>query len=54
MPKLDELQDRGDIKEMSTGMELPMLTHSMTAYYGAGPIVKALQGLSAGVKRQII
>ena len=45
MPKLDELQDRGDIKEMSTGMELPMLTHSMTAYYGAGPIVKALQGL---------
>ena len=45
MPKLDELQDSGGIKEMSTGMELPMLTHSMTAYYGAGPIVKALQGL---------
>ena len=44
MPKLDDLQESGNIKEMSTGMELPMLTHSMTAYYGAGPIVKALQG----------
>ena len=28
------------VKEMSTGATLPLLVHSMTAYYGAGPIVK--------------
>ncbi len=43
MPKLDDLLDSEAVKEMSTSMPLPQLTHSMTAYYGAGPIVKALE-----------
>ena len=30
------------ISEMSTGQPLPKTVHSMTAYFGAGPIVKAL------------
>ena len=28
---------------MSTGKNLPKTVHSMTAYFGAGPIVKALE-----------
>jgi hypothetical protein len=43
MPKRDELIDGGTVTEMATGKPLPDLTHSMTAYYGAGPIVKALE-----------
>ena len=31
------------VKEMSTGKSLPKTVHSMTAYFGAGPIVKALE-----------
>ena len=31
------------VVEMSTGKKLPKTVHSMTAYFGAGPIVKALE-----------
>ena len=31
------------VKEMSSGKKLPKTVHSMTAYFGAGPIVRALE-----------
>jgi hypothetical protein len=33
------------VSEISTGQPLPKTVHSMTAYFGAGPIVQALGAL---------
>ena len=41
MPKRDSLLETA--KEISTGRPLPKTVHSATAYFGAGPIVKALE-----------
>ncbi len=45
MPLLKSNPDQmSSIKEMFSGQPLPAkAVHSMTAYYGAGPIVKALE-----------
>ncbi len=43
MPLRDDIMDKGRVKEMDTGAPLPFTVHSMTAYYGAGPIVRALE-----------
>ncbi|ESP04394.1 hypothetical protein LOTGIDRAFT_237364 [Lottia gigantea] len=41
MPKLGELEKLG-ITDMHTGKQLPSSIHSMNAYFGAGPIARAL------------
>lgn len=43
MPKKSHLLQSDSTREMSTGGRLPESVHSMTAYYGAGPIVRALE-----------
>jgi len=42
MHKREELQKEG-VKEMFSGQEFPSTVNSMNAYYGSGPIVKALE-----------
>ena len=44
MPLRKQLMSGDPVKisEMSTGQALPKTVHSMTAYFGAGPIVHAL------------
>jgi len=39
----DQLLTSGEVREMKSGQILPKTVHSMTAYYGAGPIVRALE-----------
>ena len=45
MPLQKQLMGGDPIKvsEISTGQPLPKTVHSMTAYFGAGPIVQALE-----------
>lgn len=40
-----ELLKSGEIVEMDSGKPLPQTVHSMTAYFGAGPIVKVFNNL---------
>jgi len=42
MPQRENLMSEG-VKEMFSGKEFPGAVNSMNAYYGAGPIVKALE-----------
>lgn len=41
-PMRDQLLASGNVREIGGGRLLPKTVHSMTAYYGAGPIVSAL------------
>ena len=45
MPLRKQLMGGDPVKvsEISTGQSLPKTVHSMTAYFGAGPIVQALE-----------
>ena len=45
MPLRKQLMGGDPVKvsEISTGQPLPKTVHSMTAYFGAGPIVQALE-----------
>jgi hypothetical protein len=43
LPLKDELLASGSVHEMFSGRPLPASVHSMTAYFGAAPVVRALE-----------
>ncbi len=38
MPRKKQLLESKSVREMTTGQPLPQSVHSMTAYFGAGPV----------------